>query len=85
MLTKEEADMIEFFTVLMIDYEMSSLNEAPLAFIVYASESHCQEAMDRGLADPIYDHLVDLYGNRIYMTCVETDIVSSVIRPRARP
>jgi hypothetical protein len=62
--------MIEFFTVLMIDYEMAAYDAAPLASIVYASESHCQQVMDQGLADP---------------TCVETDVVSSAIRPRARP
>jgi len=77
--------MIEFFTILMIDYEMPAHNAAPLASIVYASENHCQQVMDQGLADPIYDHIVKLYGNNIYMTCVETDVVSSVLRPRARP
>ena len=77
--------MIEFFTVLMIDYKMAAFNTAPLASIVYASENHCQQVMDQGLADPIYDHIVNLYGNDIFMTCVETDVVSSAIRPRARP
>ena len=77
--------MVEFFTVLMIDYEMAAYEAAPLASIVYASESHCQEVMDQGLADSIYDHIVKLYGNDIYMTCVETDVVSSALRPRARP
>ena len=77
--------MIEFFTVLMIDYEAAAYDAAPLASIVYATEKHCQEAMDQGLADPIYDHIMRLYGNNIYMTCVETDVVSSVLRPRARP
>lgn len=77
--------MIEFFTVLMIDYEAAAYNAAPLASIVYATEKHCQEAMDQGLADPIYDHIMRLYGNNIYMTCVETDVVSFVLRPRARP
>ena len=77
--------MIEFFTVLMIDYEMPAHNAAPLASIVYASENHCQQVMDQGLADPIYNHIVKLYGNDIYMTCVETDVVSSELRPRARP
>ena len=77
--------MTEFFTVLMIDYELAAHNAAPVASIVYASENHCQQAMDQGLADPIYDHIVKLYGNDIFMTCVETDVVSSTIRPRARP
>jgi len=77
--------MIEFFTVLMIDYKMATHNAAPLATIVYASKSHCQQVMNQGLADPIYNHIIKLYGNDIYMTCVETDVVSSAIRPRARP
>ena len=77
--------MIEFFTVLMIDYKIAAHNAAPLATIVYASESHCQQVMNQGLADSIYNHIVKLYGNNIYMTCVKTDFVSSVLRPKARP
>ena len=69
----------------MTDYETPAHNAAPLASIVYASENHCQQVMDQGLADPIYNHIVKLYGNDIYMTCVETDVVSSALRPRARP
>lgn len=77
--------MIEFFTILMIDYKMPEHNAAPMASIIYASESHCQEAMDRGIADPIYDHLVELYGNDIYMKCIVSNIVSRKVRPKARP
>ena len=77
--------MIAFFTILFIDYEMPEFGAAPMMSIVYASAEHCQKAMDRGLADPIYDHLRGLYGDDIMMFCYETDTVSSYIRPRARP
>lgn len=77
--------MIEFFTILFIDYEVPEYGAAPMASIVYATEDHCQQAMDRGLADPIYDHLTGLYGNDIMMFCYVTDAVSTYIRPRARP
>ena len=77
--------MIEFITILFIDYESTEYNMAPMASVVYATEDHCQQAMDRGLADPIYDHLMDLYGNDIMMWCHVTDKVSKLIRPRSRP
>lgn len=77
--------MIEFFTILFIDYEAPSYDMAPMASVVYATEAHCQQALDGGLADPIYDHLMDLYGNDIMMFCHVTDMVSSYIRPRSRP
>lgn len=77
--------MVEFFTILFIDYEAPEYGMSPMASVVYATEKHCQEAMDRGLADPIYDHLVSLYGNDIMMFCYVTDEVSAYIRPKARP
>jgi hypothetical protein len=77
--------MIEFITILFIDYEVPEYNMAPMASVVYAKEDHCQQAMDRGLADPIYDHLMDLYGNDMMMWCHVTDQVSVYVRPRARP
>ena len=77
--------MVEFFTILFIDYEMPMHDAAPMASVVYASEDHCQEAMDRGLADPLYDHLMGLYGNDIMMWCHVTDEVSVYVRPRTRP
>jgi len=77
--------MIEFFTVLMIDYEMASFNAAPLASIVYASESHCQQVMDQGLADPIYDHIVKLYGGDMMLTCEVSDVLSFILKPKLRP
>lgn len=77
--------MIEFFTILFIDYEMPEFDAAPLAYVVYATEEHCQQALDQGLADPLYDHLRSLYGKNIMMSCRVTDEVSMFIRPRARP
>jgi len=77
--------MIEFFTVLMIDYQMAAYDAAPLASIVYATESHCQQVMDQGLADPIYDHIVKLYGNDIFMTCEVSDVPSFILKPKLRP
>ena len=77
--------MVEFFTILFIDYEAPEYGMAPMASVVYATEDHCQEAMDRGLADPLYDHLMGLYGKDIMMWCYVTDEVSVYVRPRARP
>ena len=57
--------MIEFFTILFIDYEAPSYGMAPMASVVYATEAHCQQALDDGLADPMYDHLMSLYGDDI--------------------
>lgn len=77
--------MIEFFTILFIDYAVPNHDAAPRASVVYETEDHCQQAMDGGFADPIYDHLVKLYGGDIMMFCHVTDIVSKSIRPKARP
>ena len=77
--------MIEFITILFIDYEVPQYDMAPIASVVYATEDHCQQAMDQGLADPIYDHLKKLYSNDIMMWCHVTDQVSVYVRPRARP
>tara|TARA_R100000426_G_scaffold20069_2_gene17294 strand:- start:534 stop:767 length:234 start_codon:yes stop_codon:yes gene_type:complete len=77
--------MIEFFTILFIDYEAPEYGIAPMASVVFAAEDHCYEAMSAGLADPLYDHLMGLYGNDIMMFCHVTDQVSKLIRPRARP
>ena len=77
--------MIEFITILFLDYESPEYGMAPMASIIYATEKHCQEAPDRGFADPIYDHLMELYGNDIMMFCHVTKKVSRIVRPRARP
>ena len=77
--------MIEFFTILFIDYEAPEYGMAPMASVVFATEDHCYEAMTEGLADPLYNHLMGLYGNDIMMFCHVTDQVSKLVRPRARP
>jgi hypothetical protein len=41
--------------------------------------------MSGGSADGIYNHLYDLYGNDIMMTCETSSKVSKYIRPRLRP
>lgn len=78
--------LIDFFTILFLDYELKAHAAVPLAYVVYETEAHCQQALDRGLADPVYDHLMSLYGNDIMMWCHVTNQVSKpMIRPRARP
>ena len=78
--------LIDFFTILFLDYELKAHDAVPLAYVVYETEAHCQQALDRGLADPVYDDLMHLYGNDIMMFCHVTDQVSkTMIRPRARP
>ena len=78
--------MIEFITILFIDYEAPEYGMAPMASVIFATEKHCQHAMDRGLVDPLYDHLMGLYGNDIMMWCYVTDQISKEpIRPKARP
>jgi hypothetical protein len=41
--------------------------------------------MSGGSADGIYNHLYDLYGNDIMMTCETSSKVSKYVRPRLRP
>lgn len=79
-------ELLEFFTILFLDYELKPEGAPPLAHIIYATEAHCQQALNWGLADPVYDHLMSLYGNDIMMWCHVTDHVSKpVTRPRSRP
>jgi len=77
--------MIEFFTILFIEYASPEYDMAPTASVIYATEEHCQEVLDKGFADPIYDHLMKLYGNDIMMYCHVTDEVSKLVRPKLRP
>jgi len=55
------------------------------AVVWYDRERHCQEAMDDGLADPLYNQLYELYGEDIMMKCYVSEDVSYVLRPRLRP
>ena len=75
--------MIEYFTALVIAYSIQDY-DMEIA-IWFESEKHCSSAMNSGSADGIYNHLYDLYGNDIMMTCATTEKVSKYIRPKAKP
>ena len=75
--------MIEYFTAMVISYSVQDLEIETAVW--FESEKHCSTAMNSGSADGIYNHLYDLYGNDIMMTCETTDKVSKYIRPRLRP
>lgn len=76
--------MIEFFTVLIIDYGFHGNDMETRVW--FESERHCQEVMDEDIAQPIYDRLYDLYGNDIMMSCYVTKEASNeLVRPRLRP
>jgi hypothetical protein len=75
--------VIEYFTALVISYTVQD-HEIDTT-VWFESEKHCASAMSGGSADGIYNHLYDLYGNDIMMTCEASDKVSKYIRPRLRP
>ena len=75
--------MIEYFTALLISYSVQ--DQKIDTAVWFESEKHCASAMNSGSADGIYNHLYDLYGNDIMMTCQTTDKVSRLIRTRIRP
>jgi hypothetical protein len=75
--------MIEFFTALVIEYTVQDHEIETTVW--FESEKHCASAMSGGSADGIYNHLYDLYGNDIMMTCETSSKVSKYVRPRLRP
>ena len=75
--------MIHYFTALVISYSMDP-GSVTKSFVWYDRERHCQEAMDDGLADPLYRQLYELYDD-LEMRCVVSDEVSFVLKPRLRP
>lgn len=75
--------MIYYFTALVISYSMG--DQEARTVVWYDRERHCQEAMDDGLADPLYTQLYELYGEDIMMSCHVSEDVSYVLRPRLRP
>lgn len=75
--------MIYYYTALVISYAIDG--EPVKATVWYSRESHCQEAMNDNLGDPIYNHLYELYGTDIMMACYVSDEVSFVLRPKLRP
>lgn len=75
--------MIYYFTALVISYSIG--DQEASAVVWYDRERHCIEAMNDRLADPIYNHLYELYGNDIMMKCFVSEEVSFKLRPRLRP
>lgn len=75
--------MIYYYAALVISYMLN--DHTTKAVVWFDRERHCQEAMDKRLGDPIYNHLYELYGTDIMMTCEVTDKVSFVLRPKLRP
>ena len=74
--------MIYYFTALVISYSMDP-GSVTKSYVWYDRERHCQEAMDRGLADPVYEHLYSMYDD-LEMRCHVSDEVSFVLKPRLR-
>jgi len=74
--------MIYYFTALVISYSMDP-GSVTKSFVWYDREWHCQEALDDGLADPLYTQLYELYDD-LEMRCVVSDEVSFVLKPRLR-
>ena len=74
--------MIYYYTALVISYAING--EPAKAAVWYDRERHCQEAMNDSLADPLYAQLYELYDD-LHMTCVVSDQVSFVLKPKLRP
>ena len=51
--------MIEYFTALIIAYNLQGEQIKTVAW--FKSQSHCQTVMNENLAQPLYDHIYDLY------------------------
>jgi hypothetical protein len=75
--------MIYYFTALVISYSMD-VGSVTTSYVWYDRELHCQEAMNDSLADPLYNQLYELYDD-LHMTCVVSDQVSFILKPRLRP
>ena len=76
--------MIYYFTALVISYSMDP-DTVTKSYVWYDRERHCQEAMNNGLGDLLYDQLYELYGTDIMMTCYVSDQVSFILKPKLRP
>jgi len=75
--------MLYYFTALVLHYAIGENTVS--AMVWYENEQHCIEAMNEQYADPLYNHLYDLYGSDIMMSCEVSDVVSYQLRPRLRP
>ena len=75
--------MIEYFTALVLGYY---IQEHQITTVVwFETETDCKKVMQYKLADPLYDQLYELYGNRIEMYCEPSQYRSRTIRPKIRP
>lgn len=74
--------MIYYYTALVISYSMDP-DTVTKSFVWYDRERHCREALNDRLADPLYTQLYELYEDTV-MTCVVSDQVSYVLKPRLR-
>jgi hypothetical protein len=76
--------VIEFFTVLIIDYKLQ--NNDMETRVWFETERHCQAAMNENLVEPLYNYLLGLYGNDMMMRCYVTEEAShDLVRPKLRP
>ena len=75
--------MIYYLTALVISYTIGTNNVDVVVW--YEREDHCIEAMNDRLADPLYNHLYELYGSDIMINCEVTDKLSYELRPKLRP
>ena len=75
--------MIYYFTALVISYSMDQ-GSVTKSYVWYDRERHCQEALNDGLADPLYTQLYELYDD-LMMECHVSDQVSFILKPRLRP
>jgi len=76
--------MIEYFTALIIQYSIQDYSAK--TEIWFETERECQQAFQFDeIASPLYDYLMDMYGNDIMMGCHPSSIISRETRPRTRP
>jgi hypothetical protein len=76
--------MIEYFTALVISYTLQ--DHAVYTTAWFESEKHCQTVMQRDLAQPLYNHILELYGKDIMMHCTVSNKVSKpALKPKPRP
>ena len=75
--------MIEYFTALILSYTLHGNDIDTIVW--FESEKHCSTAMNSRTFDNFYDHMFELYGNDIMMSCYVSERQSKLIRPKLRP
>lgn len=71
--------MVEFFTVLVIEYEIQS--KTIRSHILFETWGHCEQTLR---IDELYDVFYDNYKSTS-MNCQQTEMRSKLIRPKLRP